>query len=110
MWVVIIELTNEYLIHVIQELIEAVVLPITHKERFKALGIKPPKGTRSYFLLNLHHVCVFIFFMYLFSFWHVRLFSTHSGVLMYVSLIWARLFLYYIIVVTMSLTSFLVRV
>jgi 26S proteasome regulatory subunit T5 len=28
----------------IEELIEAVVLPITHKERFKNLGIKPPKG------------------------------------------------------------------
>ena len=28
----------------IEELIEAVVLPITHKERFAALGIKPPKG------------------------------------------------------------------
>jgi hypothetical protein len=29
----------------IEELIEAVVLPLTHKDRFKALGIKPPKGT-----------------------------------------------------------------
>ena len=28
----------------IEELIEAVVLPITHRERFRALGIKPPKG------------------------------------------------------------------
>ena len=28
----------------IQELVEAVVLPVTHKERFKNLGIKPPKG------------------------------------------------------------------
>ena len=28
----------------IEELIEAVVLPITHKDRFKSLGIKPPKG------------------------------------------------------------------
>jgi 26S proteasome regulatory subunit T5 len=28
----------------IEELLEAVVLPITHKERFKSLGIKPPKG------------------------------------------------------------------
>ena len=82
------------------------VLPITHKERFKALGIKPPKGTRSYSLLNLYHVCVFIFSIYLFSFWHVRLFLTHSGVLMYVSRIWTRLFLYYGIVATMSLSSF----
>lgn len=28
----------------IQELREAIVLPITHKDRFEALGIKPPKG------------------------------------------------------------------
>ncbi|AFZ80310.1 26S protease regulatory subunit, putative [Theileria equi strain WA] len=28
----------------IQELIEAIVLPITHKERFDKIGIKPPKG------------------------------------------------------------------
>lgn len=28
----------------IQELIEAVVLPLTHPERFKALNIQPPKG------------------------------------------------------------------
>jgi 26S proteasome regulatory subunit T5 len=28
----------------IQELREAIVLPITHKDRFTALGIKPPKG------------------------------------------------------------------
>lgn len=28
----------------IQELIEAIVLPMTHKDRFDALGIQPPKG------------------------------------------------------------------
>eukprot|EP00957_Ditylum_brightwellii_P100719 7676303-Ditylum_brightwellii.AAC.1 len=28
----------------IQELIEAVVLPMTHKDLFNAIGIKPPKG------------------------------------------------------------------
>jgi 26S proteasome regulatory subunit T5 len=28
----------------IQELIEAIVLPMTHKERFDAIGIRPPKG------------------------------------------------------------------
>jgi 26S proteasome regulatory subunit T5 len=28
----------------IQELKEAVVLPMTHAEKFKALGVKPPKG------------------------------------------------------------------
>jgi len=32
----------------IQELVEAVVLPITHKERFEAIGIKPPKGVLMY--------------------------------------------------------------
>lgn len=32
----------------IQELVEAVVLPMTHKERFKNLGIKPPKGVLMY--------------------------------------------------------------
>jgi len=26
------------------QLIEAVVLPMTHKDRFQALGIQPPKG------------------------------------------------------------------
>merc|ERR1719224_336875 len=28
----------------IQEMVEAIVLPMTHKERFEAIGIKPPKG------------------------------------------------------------------
>ncbi|DBA96755.1 hypothetical protein WJX77_008917 [Trebouxia sp. C0004] len=32
----------------IQELVEAVVLPVTHKEKFKSLGIKPPKGVLLY--------------------------------------------------------------
>ncbi|CAC5421552.1 PSMC3 [Mytilus coruscus] len=32
----------------IQELIEAVVLPMTHRERFEALGIQPPKGVLLY--------------------------------------------------------------
>ena len=32
----------------IQELVEAIVLPITHKDRFKKLGIKPPKGVLCY--------------------------------------------------------------
>ena len=32
----------------IQELLEAVVLPMTHKERFEAIGIKPPKGVLLY--------------------------------------------------------------
>eukprot|EP00301_Raphidiophrys_heterophryoidea_P016412 c25983_g1_i1.p1 GENE.c25983_g1_i1~~c25983_g1_i1.p1 ORF type:complete len:450 (-),score=131.88 c25983_g1_i1:138-1487(-) len=32
----------------IEELIEAVVLPMQHKDRFKRLGIKPPKGVIMY--------------------------------------------------------------
>ncbi|KFG99656.1 26S proteasome regulatory subunit, S6a family AAA ATpase [Toxoplasma gondii VAND] len=32
----------------IQELIEAVVLPMTHKERFEKIGIRPPKGVLMY--------------------------------------------------------------
>jgi 26S proteasome regulatory subunit T5 len=32
----------------IQELVEAVVLPMTHKERFDKLGIRPPKGILMY--------------------------------------------------------------
>lgn len=32
----------------IQELIEAVVLPMTHKEKFENIGIKPPKGVLLY--------------------------------------------------------------
>jgi 26S proteasome regulatory subunit T5 len=32
----------------IQELVEAIVLPIQHKERFQALGIRPPKGVLLY--------------------------------------------------------------
>ena len=35
----------------IQELVEAVVLPMTHKQRFKNLGIKPPKGTYFFFFV-----------------------------------------------------------
>ena len=32
----------------IQELVEAVVLPMTHADRFKSVGIKPPKGCLMY--------------------------------------------------------------
>lgn len=32
----------------IQELIEAVVLPMTHQDRFEAIGIQPPKGVLLY--------------------------------------------------------------
>lgn len=32
----------------IQELIEAVVLPMTHRDRFESIGIQPPKGVLMY--------------------------------------------------------------
>lgn len=32
----------------IQEMIEAIVLPMTHKERFDKIGISPPKGLLLY--------------------------------------------------------------
>jgi Proteasomal ATPase OB C-terminal domain len=32
----------------IKELVEAIVLPVTHKDKFKALGIRPPKGVLYY--------------------------------------------------------------
>ncbi|KAK4432220.1 26S proteasome regulatory subunitA [Sesamum alatum] len=32
----------------IQELVEAIILPMTHKERFQKLGIRPPKGVLLY--------------------------------------------------------------
>jgi 26S proteasome regulatory subunit T5 len=32
----------------IQELVEAIVLPVTHKDKFKSLGIRPPKGVLLY--------------------------------------------------------------
>jgi 26S proteasome regulatory subunit T5 len=33
----------------IEELVEAIVLPMSHGERFKNLGIKPPKGKKKLF-------------------------------------------------------------
>ncbi|MFS7986412.1 putative proteasome endopeptidase complex [Helianthus anomalus] len=38
----------QYLLAKIQELVEAIVLPMTHKERFQKLGIRPPKGVLLY--------------------------------------------------------------
>jgi ATP-dependent 26S proteasome regulatory subunit len=32
----------------VQELVEAIVLPIQHKDRFEKLGIRPPKGVLLY--------------------------------------------------------------
>ena len=37
---------NSFPFFVRLQLIEAIVLPITHKERFDNIGIQPPKGTR----------------------------------------------------------------
>ena len=43
------------------QLIEAVVLPMTHKDRFQALGIQPPKGLALTSVLTslLATVCIF---------------------------------------------------
>ncbi|KAL6146554.1 hypothetical protein ACLB2K_057232 [Fragaria x ananassa] len=37
-----------FLLQQIQELVEAIVLPMTHKERFQKLGVRPPKGVLLY--------------------------------------------------------------
>lgn len=37
----------------IEEMVEAIVLPMTHRDRFVNLGIKPPKGNRCCSLLSL---------------------------------------------------------
>jgi ATP-dependent 26S proteasome regulatory subunit len=41
-------LTVVVTLSVLQELVEAVVLPIQHKDRFVKLGIRPPKGVLLY--------------------------------------------------------------
>lgn len=38
--------------HVSPQLIEAVVLPMTHRERFEALGVQPPKGEATGVLIH----------------------------------------------------------
>ena len=38
----------------VSQLVEAIVLPMTHKERFENLGIQPPKGL-LFSLLDLSH-------------------------------------------------------
>jgi hypothetical protein len=40
----------------IEELVEAVVLPMTHPERFKKIGIKPPKGMHTVELFRSSYV------------------------------------------------------
>lgn len=37
-----------FLLRQIQELVEAIVLPMTHQERFQKLGVRPPKGVLLY--------------------------------------------------------------
>ena len=49
----------------IQELVEAVVLPMTHRERFENIGIKPPKGVLLYgppgkFFTQLFKIIIFV--------------------------------------------------
>lgn len=46
-------------VHFCFQLIEAVVLPITHKERFEALGIQPPKGKNQIIRTSLELVELF---------------------------------------------------
>lgn len=40
--------SNLIIVAQIQELVEAIVLPMTHKERFQKLGVRPPKGVLLY--------------------------------------------------------------
>lgn len=49
----------------IKELIEAVVMPMTRKEDFDALGIKPPKGF-IYFFSSRYSLFCSTFFLSLF--------------------------------------------
>ena len=39
---------DSFTIEQIQELVEAIVLPMTHAERFQKLGVRPPKGVLLY--------------------------------------------------------------
>lgn len=52
----------------VQELIEAVVRPMTHAHLFKALGIKPPKGVlmygRMYSFYFIYNYYIFIILLY----------------------------------------------
>ena len=47
-WFFILSTKTCLLLQQIQELVEAIVLPMTHKERFQKLGIRPPKGVLLY--------------------------------------------------------------
>ena len=44
----------------IEELVEAVVLPITHKDRFEKIGIKPPKGFHFSKLCNNSYPLIYL--------------------------------------------------
>ena len=39
----------------IEELVEAVVLPMKHKDKFDAIGIRPPKGSMCLHMCGLYH-------------------------------------------------------
>ena len=45
----------------IEEIVEAIVLPMTHPERFKTLGIRPPKGCLMYGPPGTGKVSTFLF-------------------------------------------------
>ncbi len=47
----------------IQELVEAIVLPMTHKDRFEALGIKPHKG-KIYIRRRRTPFCILLLILY----------------------------------------------
>jgi ATP-dependent 26S proteasome regulatory subunit len=40
----------------IEEMVEAIVLPMTHRDRFVNLGIKPPKGRTVVLIYRLFNV------------------------------------------------------
>ncbi len=44
----------------IEELVEAIVLPMTQKDKFQKLGIKPPKGILI-FVFNFDNIHIFNF-------------------------------------------------
>ena len=42
----------------IVQLVEAIVLPMTHRERFENIGIHPPKGSVDYMMHN-HRIVMY---------------------------------------------------
>ena len=60
----------------IQELIEAVVLPMTHRDKFETLGIQPPGvdchpkvgGPTSCFVMTVSHTVIYDELLYYYNF------------------------------------------